>query len=127
MRLADLAEVNEEVNSLPYVADADRYGRPEFWAEISASGGDCEDFAIGKLNRLAARRWPIESLRLAACYVETGEYHAVLVAGTPTGDMVLDNRKPDPIPVSELAVIGYRPDRIQEAGGSKTWVRWIGT
>ena len=124
MSPADLAAVNSEVNALPYKGDAERYGTPEFWIEIGKDGGDCEDYAIGKLNRLVALGWPVKDLRLACCYVETGEYHAVLIASADEGDMVLDNRKPHPFPVSELSVFGYKPDKIQ--GPGRTWVKWTG-
>lgn len=126
VRLVDLDQVNDEVNRLPYVSDAARYDKPEFWKEIDASGGDCEDFAVGKLNRLHHRGWPIESLRLATCYVETGEYHAVLLAETERGAFMLDNRFPRPVPLSEVSgTFGYRPRMVQKTGGSREWVAWV--
>lgn len=116
----DLWEVNEIVNQLPYQSDAHRYGQADFWERADGKGNDCEDYALGKLHRLLERGWPVEKLRLACCYVETGDYHAVLeVEG-----LVLDNRYTFPMLFFELAGKGYRPDRIQRVGGSREWTDW---
>lgn len=126
MELAELTEVNSFVNSLPYTADAARYGAPDFWREADAQGGDCEDFAIAKLNQLVARGWSVAALRLATVWTERNDYHAVLVVRTGSGDVVLDNRHPRPVPVAELGpVFGYRPALLQKAGGVKEWVEWL--
>lgn len=143
--LTDLDDVNAEVNALPYVADAKRYGQADFWARVDKDGGDCEDFALGKLNRLRECQWPIESLRLACCHVEVYQindvglrwrdadwnerYHAVLHVDLPDGTQrVLDNRQRDPQTIDDLVVIGYSvgtpEDKIQLLGGSRTWVEW---
>lgn len=117
--------INTEVNKLPYVSDPVKYRRDDFWTSIGQSGGDCDDYAVGKLRRLVARGWPIEKLRLACCYTELDEYHAVLIVEGPEADYMLDNRLDSPVPVSSLDEINYKPDRIQEIGGSKKWVQWL--
>lgn len=125
--MSQLEAVNEEVNRLPYKSDADRYRVPEFWASIDADGGDCEDYAIGKLNRLVVLGWPVAFLRLAMCFAETGEHHAVLIASLVQGDYMLDNRQPRVVPVADVVpVLGYRPESIQSRGGSREWVEWRG-
>jgi predicted transglutaminase-like cysteine proteinase len=122
---AQMAQVNDEVNLLPYVGDAEKYRLPDFWTSIEDAGaGDCDDYAIGKLRRLAALGWPIEALHLACCYVETNEYHAVLVVETPQGSYMLDNRQPEPVPIGSLALLSYRPAVIQAVGGERAWRRW---
>lgn len=89
--------VHRAVNRLPYRTDADRYGRAEWWAEIDAAGGDCEDFALAKRARLRALGWPAERLNLATCWLPSGEYHAVLLASDADGqDWVLCNTRPAP-------------------------------
>ena len=119
---ADLTEVNDAVNALPYKADPADF---DDWSPISPAGGDCDSYAVGKLHRLLGLDWPIERLRLACCYVETGEYHAVLVVDTPAhGQVVLDNRQQLPQTLTNLHALGYIPDRIQQTGGSRTWVSW---
>ena len=124
MKLSDLTEVNAECNAFPYKADAERYGSPDFWAEADAGGSDCEDFALAKLHRLLDRGWHIDDLRLACCYVETGEYHAVLEVATDDGPRILDNRHQWPMTLEQLRTIGYKPDRIQAHGGSRKWKEW---
>jgi predicted transglutaminase-like cysteine proteinase len=139
MKLEDLEEVNREVNAFPYKSDPELYKREEFWTEINAAGGDCEDFAIAKLRRLLERGWPIERLRLACCYTEkvgarpgdinnqsgTRGFHAVLIVSADEEDWMLDNRFEKPIPVSDLKGIDYIPTLIQKEGGSNKWAGWI--
>ena len=117
--------MNREVNALPYKADPERYGKPEFWTEIDQNGGDCEDFAIGKLRRLVGLGWPVERLRLALCRVETGELHCVLSVESPVGELVLDNRNGSLNTADELKAAGYTPETIQEVGGSQQWRVWL--
>ena len=122
-----MGQVNAAVNLIPYVADAKQYRRADFWASIDEAGnGDCEDYALAKLRRLhGALGWPIEALHLACCYVETGEYHAVLVVNTPGGAYILDNRQETPVPVDRLTELKYQPDIIQAVGGQKEWKQWL--
>ena len=110
-----LAAVNRRINALPYVSDAEKYGQPEFWASIT-DAGDCEDFAIAKYRALIEGGMPATALRLATCYVETGEYHAVLLADVAGETWVLDNRHPHPMRYADLP---YKWDRLQIAGTGK--------
>lgn len=128
--IADLQRVNSEVNALPYVSDPLRYDSPDFWARIGPEGGDCEDYALGKLHRLLKLGWPIYKLRLACCHVETGEYHAVLAVDLlGGGHVVLDNRQEQVQTLEALRRVGYTAgtelDKIQRTGGSRTWMRWV--
>lgn len=87
---AKLQSVNASVNrSMKPVNDAPSEG--DVWAADGASG-DCEDFALTKRRHLIAQGWPARSLRIAVARTRTGEGHAVLVAKTSEGDLVLDNR-----------------------------------
>ena len=117
--------IHGAVNTLPYVGDAEKYKQADFWTEITESGGDCEDYSITKLRRLIQCGWPVETLHLACCYVETGEYHAVLVVETPDGAYMLDNRIDVPVTVDQLKSIGYRPHVIQAVGGKPQWKEWL--
>lgn len=125
MKPTDIDDVNEEVNRLPYKSDPERYGEEDFWERVDKTGGDCEDFALAKLNRLALRGWPIRSMRLAAVTTEDGGPHSVLLIRTDEGDRVLDNRQPRPVALEDLRRIGYRPVGVQEKGGSKVWRQWL--
>jgi predicted transglutaminase-like cysteine proteinase len=111
-----LREVNFEVNKLPYKADWELYSSSEFWEKIGPQGGDCEDFALGKYYKLLEKGIPPEKLRLATCYVETGEYHCVLLADDETTTWVLDNRYAYP---TEYYLLPYKWDKFQIAGSNK--------
>ena len=119
--------INAEVNALPYVADE---SGKDVWDDIGLAGGDCDNFAIGKLNRLYAIGFPIERLRLATCFIGAdggrvqGEGHVVLVVDAQDDRYVLDNRHSDVVPVASLIAEGITLDRIQAAGGSRTWIPW---
>jgi len=54
--------------------------------------GDCEDFALTKRKKLIEMGWSSRSLRIAVALTGRGEGHAVLIAKTSEGDLVLDNR-----------------------------------
>lgn len=97
-------------NATQYRCDADLYGRVDFW-DAATSQGDCEDFALAKRAKLIEGGADPASLRLATCWTEAGDYHAVLIVTTDEGDYVLDNRYPFPMPKQDLA---YRWDKIQE-------------
>lgn len=125
-------QVQQDVNALPYVADPDRYKSADFWEMIDAQGGDCEDYALGKLRRLAAAGFPIERLRLAVCIVEpiggipdSLRGHAVLILDAPDDSYALDNRFVDMVPVFALIAKGYTLLEIQKVGGSREWVEWV--
>ena len=117
--------VNEEINRLLYKADLPGF---DDWSPIDERGGDCDSYSVAKLRRLYAEGLSIESLRLACCYVETGEYHAVLIVDLPEGAYMLDNRQPFPVPIKDVvSLLGYKPDRIQKVGGQREWVEWLPT
>ena len=124
MNISDLEAVNAECNALPFRFDPERYNSEDFWVEADAAGGDCEDTVLAKLHRLLKRGWPIDHMRIGCCYVETGEYHAVLEVMTEDGPRILDNRHQWPMTLEQLRNIGYRPDRIQREGGSMQWKEW---
>ena len=124
MNLNTIKRINNEVNANSHLSDIEKYKFSDVWSQIDSTGGDCEDYALAKLLKLHAASMPIESLRLACCYVETGEYHAVLVVAFEDKEYVLDNRYPDPQTLTDLQAIGYKPDVIQRIGGSKEWVEW---
>jgi predicted transglutaminase-like cysteine proteinase len=117
-----LQQINTRVNTTHYyVDDYKNYGLKEKWADIRNNirpTGDCEDFAITKLHMLVEQGYPIEKLRLATCFTETNEYHAVLIADDI---WVLDNRNYD---VEHKNTLPYRWVSIQKTGGSREWVDW---
>lgn len=96
------AEINSLVNrSTTYMTDMQQYGVPEYW-EPANKYGDCEDYALLKRVKLIESGFDPTALHLACCWVETGEYHCVLLAETDNGIFALDNRRSLPVPPSEL-------------------------
>jgi len=103
--LAKLATfVHHQVNAgVSYVRDVDQFGVDDLWRAAPARGtGDCEDYALAKRAALLEAGVPLRELRLAICRVETGECHAVLIATTEAGDLVLDNRHAEPMRRDQL-------------------------
>jgi hypothetical protein len=95
---SDLTEVNNYVNSkYTYVPDRSLGYSSDCWVILTEVdiGGDCEDFALTKLQKLLEYGWPISKLHLESG-VKLDEYgnrsaHAWLVAESDDGVYVLDN------------------------------------
>ena len=95
---ATLRAVNAAVNAdTRYVGDAEHYGKADYWTPADGAG-DCEDYALAKCRRLTAQGWPRAALRIALCWTETGDYHAVLTVEAEDGAWVLDNRTEQILP-----------------------------
>ena len=118
MNYDQMAEVNEAVNEKPYTADAEQYGKSDFWEALTDTG-DCEDYALAKYQALVAAGFSPNELRLACCYTESGEYHAVLLVDLDGATWVLDNRQPHP---TQYALLPYKWDKLQVAGTPR-WER----
>lgn len=117
--LNDLKLINTKINMCPYKSDPERYGMPEFWEEIDARGGDCDDYAVAKMQELKRRGVPIQWLRLATCWVDAQHtmYHCVLLVDLGGQTWVLDNRYPLPM---EFQMLPYKWDKLQIAG-TRNW------
>ena len=81
---AKLKLVNETLNHLPWIADAEHWQEADYWATpmqtITTFGGDCEDYAIAKW--LVLEHLGISPTHLRLAYVKikaTGEDHMVLL------------------------------------------------
>ena len=91
----ELADVTESINrSATYVADEpgkDVWGP---WKLVNGVRvGDCDEYAVHKLQALVARKYPRGALRLAVCRVGPMKiYHCVLLVYLDDGDaVILDN------------------------------------
>jgi predicted transglutaminase-like cysteine proteinase len=115
-----LAErINREVNaSVTYKTDLEQYSTPEFWKE-AGTFGDCEDYALRKRELLLKAGFARKDLHLALCWVETGDYHCVLLCNTSKGWFVLDNRYPFPTPPKQLP---YKWDKALDEVDGKWYV-----
>lgn len=98
-RAAQLIKVNKEVNAaLRYRDDTGK----DRW-EIGWRDGDCEDFAIRKLRELIVGfDFPRGALTLAACRLDRGRGHAVLLVHSDRGVYVMDNLTPRVLPWRRL-------------------------
>ncbi|MGE5566478.1 MAG: transglutaminase-like cysteine peptidase [Parcubacteria group bacterium] len=123
-REEQLVAVNSWVNHTLGVADdRDIYGLSDHWASIEESfargRGDCEDFAIAKMQLLEASGFSREDLYLAVLKDEIRHMdHAVLAVRDGADFWILDSQT-DKLMRSEY-VRGYRPVATYSAGHA--WV-----
>lgn len=90
--LGRAAAINRAVNhGVRQISDRRQYGRDEVWALPTRRGGDCEDLAMLKKQKLIAAGMPAERLLLATALDRRRQPHAVLILRTARGDLVLDN------------------------------------
>lgn len=91
-RWEQLVNVNNAINSAVVpVTDEDYYKVSEYWTYPDGYG-DCEDYALAKRRALVADGWSPSTLLIAVVRQANGEGHAVLIARTDRGDLVLDNQ-----------------------------------
>ncbi|SMQ66101.1 Predicted transglutaminase-like cysteine proteinase [Devosia lucknowensis] len=87
-----LVSVNAYYNdNVVPVTDQDLYNVAEFWTYPNGYG-DCEDFALAKRRDLINAGWHPSTLMIAVVKEANGNGHAVLLARTDRGDLVLDNQ-----------------------------------
>lgn len=116
-RKAQLLSVNSGINrTVRPVNDAD--GSDE-WS-IDVASGDCEDYALTKRKHLISLGWPSGSLRMAVARTRSGEGHAVLVAKTSAGDLVLDNRSSEIKPWKKTDLTWIM---MQSQNSPRIWVK----
>ncbi len=91
--LSDLADVNVQVNN----TIAPEHDGGDVWSP-NAAAGDCEDYALAKRQNLIARGWAPSQLLIAVVEEPSQGAHAVLIARTDQGDLVLDNLTDEILP-----------------------------
>ena len=101
-----------------YKTDASGYGVGELWAIMGPGDtGDCEDFALTKMQALIDAGYDVANLQIAVGKTETGGNHAFLVIQTANrGTLVLDNRFDQ---VMKIENVPYQFEAYQKAG--QTW------
>jgi predicted transglutaminase-like cysteine proteinase len=97
-RLDVLASVNASINRKPYRQDRIKRRSAEVWG----MGQDCEEYAIQKRRALIAKGIPAGALKIAVGTAGR-ERHAVLIAETTAGRLVLDNMTAEILPLSKSA------------------------
>lgn len=114
-----LSKVNKDVNNrLMFQTDEKQYGVADKWV-LPERYGDCDDYVLEKRDILIKAGWNPLDLKIAICYTETNEGHAVLMVDTDRGTLVLDNRYGTLKTHTELKRIGYKFVKRQQG---KRWV-----
>lgn len=117
-----LEETNFAVNKgVTYRSDRALYGREEHWTLPTAGEGDCEDYALEKQRRLVARGWPRSALLMTIVVDPGGRLHAVLIAKTTAGDLVLDNQT---FAILPPRLTGHEFVSRQSRSNPNRWVRF---
>ena len=116
--------INSWVNQhIHFASDRAVYGVDDYWAtateSLSRGRGDCEDYAIAKLELLRAAGAPADDLYLVLVQdLVSRQTHALAVVRTDGGLAVLDNRS-DEIQAGDTAG-DYRP--IMTLGDDAVWI-----
>jgi len=115
----ELIDVNRSVNrAISPVTDLEFYHRDEVWT-LPTAYGDCEDYVLLKRRELIRRGWPTGSLLVTVVFDEVGQGHAVLLAVTSRGELVLDNKTDAVRPWHETV---YRFVKRQSETDPRRWV-----
>ena len=100
-------------------SDQETFGVPEYWSSFADDveqgkvfRGDCDNFALTCGELLVRQGVARNLLRVALCWTETGEYHAVCIAD----DWCLDNRQRAVWHWSRLPYKWDRSMRLDEPG-----------
>lgn len=103
-----IKDINQRWNDrITYMSDAEHYHEADYWTFPHDLLGDCEEYTIAKRQDLL--EYDIES-KFVTCWVESGEYHAVLIVTTDYGDFVLDNRYDN---IKHFEDLPYTWDKIE--------------
>jgi predicted transglutaminase-like cysteine proteinase len=104
--MAQLREINAEMNKKRYVPDRVNWNLPDYWAtpfQFLQKGGDCEDFAIAKYLALRGLGVPVEDMRIVVLRDFNARVdHAVLAVYVNRNTYILDNRTSKAVPASVI-------------------------
>ena len=113
-----LVLVNDQVNQwVKGISDREHWGTADRWDLPEDGAGDCEDFQLLKRKMLVTLGLPHRAMRMTVVVDEDGEGHAVLMARTDRGDLILDNKRDDVLPWKRT---GYHYVK-REGQDSATW------
>lgn len=112
-----LNSVNAEVNAVPFEGTPGAGEPPDWWTDEPVAGNSwvCRDYTLMKANKLRDLGWPAAALTEVFCWVETGEYHAVLAVEDEGETWIMDSRFPLVYRMTAPPA-AYRWDRRQVAG-----------
>ena len=115
------AWVNREID---HAEDIDLYGRSDYWADAATTlrlgRGDCEDFALLKMELLAAAGVAREDmmLTLARDLIRRRDHAVLMVRDGDGGWLMLDNVGTAPLDAAQD--YGYRP--VMSLGARQSWL-----
>lgn len=114
-----IVAVNRKVNTaIEPVTDQEHWGVADRWDLAEDGRGDCEDFQLLKRKLLAEAGLPRRALRMTVVIDEKGEGHAVLMARTDHGDLILDNKTNAILPWHRTGYMFVK----REGQSSSAWV-----
>lgn len=119
-----LARVNQWVNrEIAYVNDDRNYSQRDFWATaeqtIARGSGDCEDFAILKMQLLRAAGVDPDRMKLVLLRdLAANADHAFLLVQTDQGKVVLDN-------MTDRLYDGSQPNSVRPVLSFSENRRWV--
>ena len=118
--MALIKRVNAIVNAtVKPAADRRQYSKGDYWSLPSASGGDCEDFALLKKRELVRLGVDHRKLLLATVLDRKRVPHAVLVYRSAKGDLLLDNLTDE---IRDWRTSRYIFLRMQNPDNPRNWV-----
>lgn len=118
-RWQQLQEVNSTVNRrIAPTSDLELYGVVEHWV-LPIDAGDCEDYVLLKKRQLQGLGFAADSLLITVVLDEQGGGHAVLLARTESGDLVLDNRRDE---IRRWTETGYQFLKRQSEENPRKWL-----
>jgi predicted transglutaminase-like cysteine proteinase len=102
-----------------YAFDDDVWQKPERWDSFADEvergevfRGDCEDFAMTAVELLLRKGIQPEACRLAVCWTETNEYHAVAIVH----GWLIDNRMRTLRPWATVPYKWHKSMRLDQPG-----------
>lgn len=126
-RMRQLDIVNRWMNQrLQFASDWEVYGEADHWAPLAESlprgRGDCEDYAIGKMQLLRAAGVPAKDMYLLlARDLVRRQDHALLVVRTDGEFVVLDSS--NDLLLTDLQVRDYQP--VMSFSGGQSWLHGL--
>ncbi len=121
---ADVLKVAAKVNmaanaAVRPISDQSQFSVAERWSLPTERGGDCEDYALLKKQKLIAAGVAPNRLLVAVVLDRKRQPHAVLVLRSDMGDFVLDNLNKRVLPWQKT---GYAFLRMQDPRDPTRWV-----
>jgi predicted transglutaminase-like cysteine proteinase len=104
--MAQLREINTEMNDKRYITDPVNWNLPDYWAtpfQFMRKNGDCEDYAIAKYMALRDLGVSVDDMRIVVLNdLNLRIAHAVLAVYVNGKPYILDNQISKVVPASSI-------------------------